>query len=1101
MKNFTTLKILNYEIMKFIDRNLNIYSKNPIKNPPDLKGSSIISDTEFTKYIKLIVDIIGVYLPELIPEYLVSFDYSDLNENFHPLVSTLKAFDYKVDIADEEYLISVIENIQNICNDKIDFSESSKIVKFQFKELIEYGCFDKYLQQLNIESENIKLKRNKTTKDYEVILAPKKLIFPFRCFYAFADFFKIWGKKYQEKILETNLVQQRCLKLQSSYGRELPLVEYCYINGILHEFCYPLREIMYRFPPINKSLDAQTNIFEVTTQKLNVNTWLVAKALGFDSLDEIKRNFTKFKEKMPELALKYNAVDIFASSDLDIKQQEFYDVILKTFDIEPIEVNDTTGSNVNKFLLQTVYKEFGAFEKAEQREINKIIKLGNLNNLENTPLNDFGCQPFLTVGGLLYSRMALIKYIEGKLSDCDLKSCYASFMSLMNIYLGEPIVLTCKYDKYKISLGEAIELIENQKAPHDGYFIRVTGKFNKVINTLVMSDLKFQKKNIKQQQFYEVSDNRKSVESFNAYKTSKRSAQSTILTKEVKFGFINHSIIEALKKLPPDWYQEYLDLKCDVVCYFPGDLIADNIVDYQKIKDSLPKESCIEKFDIKKGFKEVQNHRYQNNAVLAFPINKYWKELKTKRGEFKKEKNPIQEVFKLFGNSGYGVLACLYLAMNNLVASNMITAAARSGAWLMTNAINGMGSITDGTAFSWENLPVNKTFHKVLKNNPKYLENFDDSVVSNIEITKDFNYQKWIDNNLKKHMASFYQVNASTDYNLNHFDYELKTEKFLTDKGTDFLNNNVEEVEELKHSLGVNFNKYMQKNEYIVETPLFTKFYNNNAGNYCKGIDKGDYLIDGTEYEIANCEPSLKARSFQGKDNTLIDWYCTSIRDKYTEPLIYSETKLIKFGDGNQLAISFLESGSDEIAHPMGFDTTAYKVMKLVTRSQFLFQNELQLRNFETNEETLANLSKFLGLNHKVFWQEIKEEDIKQYGVELRKNVDYFNYAKTHSVGIGFELLALAPSIKGDIGKVRKKIVNLIDDGCTNFGKYLNLQRNLKLGNQLKNILAAIIVLKKNAEVDLRQLLENSAKEPTILNISKENIRRLHELKNKSSED
>ena len=43
-----------------------------------------------------------------------------------------------------------------------------------------------------------------------------------------------------------------------------------------------------------------------------------------------------------------------------------------------------------------------------------------------------------------------------------------------------------------------------------------------------------------------------------------------------------------------------------------------------------------------------------------------------------------------------------------------------------------------------------------------------------------------------------------------------------------------------------------------------------------------------------------------------------------------------------------------------------------------------------------------------------------------------------------------------------------------------------------------MIIAKKNAEDDLRQLLENSASEPTLLTVKPENIRRLRELLNNS---
>jgi hypothetical protein len=1118
----------------FVDRNLKIYKQNPVIQLPSFQATYCVSDTEFTKYLeKLLVDCIGIYLPNLIPDYLVVFTYDELTVDFHPVRDALKAFGYKIESANEDVLLEVLLSIQEMFEETVDCTQPTRKVNKEFKRLLEEGYFDTQLAELNVEPECLTLEKDKSTEAYTVTVKPPKIEIPFLHFYGFADLFKSWGKNHQHLLLNSNLVQQRSLKFRDSHGRETPITEYNLITGVLYEFNYGLREAMYRFPPRSKGLDAQTTIFQVETRKINVKTWNIAKALGFDNLNDVMGNFSHFLKTLPDEAIKYHATDIFATWDLSLKQQEFYNLILESFNIESIPVADTTGSNVSKFVVEAIKQEFapntfiydsegnkifskGELDKETEKLIKSLIKLGHIDNLEKIPLNDFGCQPFLTVGGLLYSRMAKIKFLVGLLSDCDLSSCYASFMSTMNVYLGEPVTLTCKYDKYKIRLREALELIENQNAPHDGWFIRVSGELEKAINTLIMSDLKFKPKNIKQQNLNEVSDNRKSIENFNAYKTSKRQAQSTILTKQIKFGLITKSTIEALKKLPLEWYEEYLNLKCDVVCFFPGDLIAKNIEDYIKIRESLPEHDCIEKFDIKKGAKSIDTQRYKNNACLAFPVNKYWNLLKSKRKVFKKAKNPIQEVFKLFGNSGFGVFACIYLPVNNLMAANQITAAARAGAWLMTNALNGCGCITDGTTYSWLHIPLGKTFHKILAANPEYLIHFDKSIQSNLDLselndtskypipTKENKlpnkYQQWLDQNIKQHLMSFYGVNES-DYNLTQFDYELKTEVFLTQNGKDWFENNVDQVEELKHELGTELNEYLMKNEYTFETALFTKFYNNNAGNYCKGIDEGAILIEGDEYNIIENEPFVKARSFQGSDKKLIDWYTESISDKYTEPLIYSENKLIKFGDGNKIAISFLESGSSHIAHPMGFDTTAYKMMKLITRSQFLFQTESQLRNFETNEETLANLSKNLGLNQKIFWDKLTPEDIALYGIEKRPNVDYLSYAKHHPTGIGFELLALAPSVKGDINQVRQRIIELINEGCKDFNHRLSLSRNLKYGIPLKNLFAAVIVAKKNAEDDLRILLENSADEPTILSVTSENIKRLRELMNGSEND
>lgn len=64
--------------------------------------------------------------------------------------------------------------------------------------------------------------------------------------------------------------------------------------------------------------------------------------------------------------------------------------------------------------------------------------------------------------------------------------------------------------------------------------------------------------------------------------------------------------------------------------------------------------------------------------------------------------------------------------------------------------------------------------------------------------------------------------------------------------------------------------------------------------------------------------------------------------------------------------------------------------MKLITRSQFLFENEKQLKNFETTNyyRKLDCASK--ELLTKAFWKRLKLEDLKPFGVtELNRKI-YF---------------------------------------------------------------------------------------------------------------
>ena len=152
----------------FIDRELNIYDKNPIIKLPEFKPSYIVSDTEFTKLSKLLVDCIGIYLPDLIHDYLVVFTYEELTPNFHPLKTVLQTFGYNIESANEESLMSVIERIQELFNKRIDCEKSSRDVKKQFKLAVNEGVFDHLLTELNIDSECLSVEKDKHSGTYAI---------------------------------------------------------------------------------------------------------------------------------------------------------------------------------------------------------------------------------------------------------------------------------------------------------------------------------------------------------------------------------------------------------------------------------------------------------------------------------------------------------------------------------------------------------------------------------------------------------------------------------------------------------------------------------------------------------------------------------------------------------------------------------------------------------------------------------------------------------------------------------------------------------------------------------------------------------------------
>jgi hypothetical protein len=1022
--------------MQIINRKLENVNNSPKKTSLEVfEKLNITIDTEFCQHDKSRV--LSLMAHDSLNDLVLFFSETELKSKFDLISRLFLHHGFKLEYLSDSEIESILTRCSEISE---EIFESGNKMNFKNSRLCEL------MTEYGLGNENIKIQ--KTDYDRGIYIKPRSIEIDFIFFYQVADMFKICGSTLQRLYLNSNLEQFRVVKFKNRQS------VYAKIDGKLVEISIQLRDRYHTIPPQkDRSLDGNARSLGLSTGKINIKTPEIARELGVN----IMENMDIFALKNPQLFRDYACQDVFVTHDVAQKQQQLLDTVCDVLGIESLEIRDTVGSNVNQIILSLKRQYFNIGDNKDNKKLlTKQISLSHISNLQNVPQTDFGCQPFLTVGGLLFSRTPNLPLISGILSDCDLSSCYASKMSQMSVYLGEPVVKTFKYQSQKPKLKTVLETLKSMNIARDAWFVRVSGEFKHVINTILLSDLKFTPINQKLKtlsQQLKSTPKRKSVEKFDGTKTSKTMATSRILTKEVKFGVITADIWDAICTLPESWVVEYLDLEVDAIIFYPPELVVDTVSDLESLKSTLPNEAY--KLTLVKNSLQtvLESQYYKNNASLRFDIGKYWSEIKKIRSKFKKEKNPVQELFKLIGNSGYGVLACQNLTCNNSVAANIITANARATSWLMTMALNGFAPITDGSCFDWKSIPLGLKFKELVLKNPDYVQSFvkmDNGLVDSqiVELSRD------IAKFLKNHQQSFFEV-GDEFLPIKTYGYELKTETFKNSDGSD------------------------------LETVFFSKYYNSNAGNYCKSIDSDALLVDDTDENFQNQYKSVKARSFKSSQS-LVEWYCESLI-KYQQPYEYTENKIIKFSDGNKLAIKVLNTLQDgeKIIHPMGLSTNAFKCLKLVSSSQFLFETEKQLRNFETNENVLFEISKKL-LTRSFF--ETFQHD------EKRKDVDYYQFSKTHPVGIGLEFLALSPKFDGSIETIRQCIYKAINSGSTNFNASLHITRNLKYVEKFKNIFALIIIKKCNAELDLINVMRASVGDNTLLTLGRENIKTLEQI-------
>jgi hypothetical protein len=188
-----------------------------------------------------------------------------------------------------------------------------------------------------------------------------------------------------------------------------------------------------------------------------------------------------------------------------------------------------------------------------------------------------------------------------------------------------------------------------------------------------------------------------------------------IFTREIKNGVINHDILQILQSRASS--KEWAELKT---------LRLETAIVYQKQhqcqtpqewREHIKGELESDRYDIqvvtdkRTGTEEVKDHR--TRAWYAAPLRDLVEPLMEKRTHYKDLRkgadqstaewalyNGRQLSFKSTINTIYGVLASPHKKISNVCVANNITAKARATMWMMSTAVHGYQSITDGCQYN-----------------------------------------------------------------------------------------------------------------------------------------------------------------------------------------------------------------------------------------------------------------------------------------------------------------------------------------------------------------------------------------------------------------
>jgi hypothetical protein len=326
-----------------------------------------------------------------------------------------------------------------------------------------------------------------------------------------------------------------------------------------------------------------------------------------------------------------------------------------------------------------------------------------------TSFNDSGVFGALVQGGRCNNENPY-EYFKQTVADIDMASCYGSTLRTLKYPIGLPTINSiCDLSgESRKNFGKVHESVKNDLIDNL-YVYDVSTKSNLSFNQdLIFSSAHVSVEKIKQavtgESHYTDDEGYSMTEEHDIKKIPNTFC---LLRKQLIHAKLTSSSIAVLDNVPTS--REKADFRkqveLDVLVYYPKSKQFDCPIAWSKhiLKDSgsIHKDKKNNTIDSRsKAWFGIDLNLFSGNLVDQRKAIK--REMKTvsKTSTHYNPLNASQEMFKLFVNTLYGVLASVYFNFGNTVLANVITDKARVGAWMMSKPLAGFQTITDGCQYS-----------------------------------------------------------------------------------------------------------------------------------------------------------------------------------------------------------------------------------------------------------------------------------------------------------------------------------------------------------------------------------------------------------------
>lgn len=297
--------------------------------------------------------------------------------------------------------------------------------------------------------------------------------------------------------------------------------------------------------------------------------------------------------------------------------------------------------------------------------------------------------------------------------DIDIAGAYSTVYNSLDYYFGHPVILG--FSQYKVTLREFYKFYKKDLVKR-GFKLMVETKEPLTIEQDIFcswTNLTFKKQGIKTSSVDDVfshllTENNRYDEYQNMQSVNLDATNNDIFTTELHNTTLTDDDMDCIfNELKPEQREELLDKAyMQTAIFYPSSMECKNIEQFKaKVKEHNTHGRH-------KYIKEMPHSKIDNKSISK---GNCWiglnfgqligEQIKISRAMYKKENPSLATLFKLIGNTLYGINVSRHFISSNIVLAANITSMCRMGMWYVEKALNIHQTITDGGIYDLNKVP------------------------------------------------------------------------------------------------------------------------------------------------------------------------------------------------------------------------------------------------------------------------------------------------------------------------------------------------------------------------------------------------------------